>query len=216
MRGARIVLVDDTEARARMTASWLRQMGWDDVFVLAGGIGTRELVSGSRQAKLLGIDRVTSPTMSPRELESQLAGGRAVLIDIADPRRFRTSHIAGAWYAVRSKLPSGLDRLDKAALLAFTSSDGRIAKLVADEIATATKRATIALEGGTAAWKAAGLPMVSGEVRSLHPIVVPWSPYQPENRTQKAMLDYLSWEVDLYDRIKRDEEVKFRALPPRR
>ncbi len=33
--GARIVLVDDAEVRAAMTASWLRQMGWQDVFVLA-------------------------------------------------------------------------------------------------------------------------------------------------------------------------------------
>src|SRR5205823_10581952 len=33
--GARIVLVDDAEVRALMTASWLRQMGWKDVFVLA-------------------------------------------------------------------------------------------------------------------------------------------------------------------------------------
>src|SRR6185295_10510625 len=32
--GARIVLVDDKAARAVMTASWLRQMGWRDVFVL--------------------------------------------------------------------------------------------------------------------------------------------------------------------------------------
>ena len=32
--GARIVLVDDAEVRAAMTASWLRQMGWRDVFIL--------------------------------------------------------------------------------------------------------------------------------------------------------------------------------------
>src|SRR5262249_42417129 len=33
--GARLVLVDDAEVRAVMTASWLRQMGWKDVYVLA-------------------------------------------------------------------------------------------------------------------------------------------------------------------------------------
>src|SRR5512144_39322 len=32
--GARIVLSDDKEVRALMTASWLRQMGWQDVYVL--------------------------------------------------------------------------------------------------------------------------------------------------------------------------------------
>jgi len=37
--GARIVLVDEREVRAVMTASWLKQMGWRDVFVLvASGI----------------------------------------------------------------------------------------------------------------------------------------------------------------------------------
>ena len=32
--GARIVLSDDNEVRAVMTASWLKQMGWKDVAVL--------------------------------------------------------------------------------------------------------------------------------------------------------------------------------------
>ena len=32
--GGRIVLSDDNEVRAVMTASWLKQMGWKDVFVL--------------------------------------------------------------------------------------------------------------------------------------------------------------------------------------
>ena len=32
--GARIVLSDDRQARALMTASWLKQMGWRDVYVL--------------------------------------------------------------------------------------------------------------------------------------------------------------------------------------
>ncbi len=33
--GARIVLADDAEVRAAMTGSWLRQMGYADVFMLA-------------------------------------------------------------------------------------------------------------------------------------------------------------------------------------
>ncbi len=38
VRGARIVLLDDTGVRARMSAAWLRQMGHRDVFVVAGGL----------------------------------------------------------------------------------------------------------------------------------------------------------------------------------
>ncbi len=40
--GARIVLVDDLEVRAAMTGSWLRQMGYADVFLFVGdGNGSR-------------------------------------------------------------------------------------------------------------------------------------------------------------------------------
>ena len=38
VRNARIVLVDDSGVRARMSASWLRQMGHRDVFVVEGGL----------------------------------------------------------------------------------------------------------------------------------------------------------------------------------
>src|SRR2546430_1919154 len=47
---ARIVLVDDLDVRAVMTASWLVQMGWNDVFVLTVE-GTE---SGCTAAPVLG------------------------------------------------------------------------------------------------------------------------------------------------------------------
>ena len=49
--GARVVLVDDAEVRAVMTASWLRQMGWKDVFILAEA-GTEP---GVPPAPVLGV-----------------------------------------------------------------------------------------------------------------------------------------------------------------
>ncbi len=36
VRGARLVLFDDDGVRARMTASWLVQMGWDALVLEAG------------------------------------------------------------------------------------------------------------------------------------------------------------------------------------
>src|SRR5581483_8671391 len=48
--GARMVLIDDREVRAVMTASWLKQMGWRDVFVLAA-VGDE---TGYPAAPLLG------------------------------------------------------------------------------------------------------------------------------------------------------------------
>ena len=43
--GARVALVDDTGVRARMTASWLKRMGWD-VAVLDRGLEGVALESG--------------------------------------------------------------------------------------------------------------------------------------------------------------------------
>ena len=61
--GARIVLSDDREARALMTASWLKQMGWKDVYVLpeAG----KEL--GHAKAKVLGATPADA-TIDPGKL----------------------------------------------------------------------------------------------------------------------------------------------------
>ena len=39
VRNSRLVLVDDNEIRAIMTASWLIQMDWMDIYVLSEGIG---------------------------------------------------------------------------------------------------------------------------------------------------------------------------------
>lgn len=215
VRGARLVLVDDTEVRALMTASWLRQMGWDDVFVLAGGIGTLPLAAGRYQPTMLGLDRVAPAYVTPAAAKAMLDQGQAALIDLADPRRFKAEHIRGAWYAVRSKLPDGLDRFAKDHTLIITSSDGRIASLAAAEIQDQAERKTVVIEGGTAAWKKAGLPVESGEANLLHPREELWSPYDEAHRTRQSMLDYLSWEVDLYDRIKKDGDARFRLLTGR-
>src|SRR5882757_8108129 len=66
--GARIVLVDDAEVRAVMTASWLRQMGWTDVSVLVeGGTETRR-----PQPPILG-------SAPPAELRIDCAGLAALM-----------------------------------------------------------------------------------------------------------------------------------------
>ena len=59
--GARIVLSDDNEVRAVMTASWLKQMGWKDVAVLPeAGHET-----GTLADEVLGTCRPTPAWNSP-------------------------------------------------------------------------------------------------------------------------------------------------------
>ena len=71
------------------------------------------------------------------------------------------------------------------------------------------------LEGGTAAWRAAGLPMEAGETRMLEPPEDVWyKPYDRKAQVEQAMQDYLDWEVALVDKIKRDSDVRFVEFPP--
>src|SRR5262249_6783526 len=53
--GARIVLVDDNGVRATMTASWLKQMGWNDVSVLVDDGSGGDWTSGPHVPRVLGL-----------------------------------------------------------------------------------------------------------------------------------------------------------------
>ena len=70
-----------------------------------------------------------------------------------------------------------------------------------------------ALEGGTAAWKAEGLPLEQGETRMLEPPEdVYYKPYDGTSQIESAMQDYLQWELDLLAQIERDSDCRFRKF----
>ena len=60
VRNARLVLIDDTGVRATMTASWLIQMGWREVYVLEGGLSCDSLRTGPETSRLLGADKLVA------------------------------------------------------------------------------------------------------------------------------------------------------------
>src|SRR5499427_1179616 len=96
--GARVALVDDTGVRARMTASWLRRMGWDAV-VLEGGLDGVELERGTPTVRsdIFPLAGPEPATIQPRELPAN----QSVVVDLALSRQHRQGHIPGAWFAIR-------------------------------------------------------------------------------------------------------------------
>src|SRR6516162_8665934 len=103
--GARIVLVDDTGVRARMTASWLRRMGWDAA-VLDGGLAGVDLERG-----VSALRSEIFPLAGPEPATAQPAEARAsspVIVDLSPSRRHREGHIPGAWFAIRARLAQAL------------------------------------------------------------------------------------------------------------
>src|SRR5271165_3592056 len=208
--GARVVLVDDTGVRARMTASWLRRMGWDAV-VLEGGFGGVELERGTPAVRsdIFPLARPEPATIQPLELHAN----PAIVVDLALSRQHRQGHIPGAWFAIRARLAEALDKLPAAGNLVLTSEDGTIARYAAAELRT--RRPINVLAGGTAAWKAEGLPLETGMGRlASEPDDVSVSARdRPPAERERYMREYLAWEIDLVNQIARDGDCRFRLAP---
>jgi rhodanese-related sulfurtransferase len=212
-RGARVVLVDDNGVRATMTASWLIQMGLEEVFVLRDGLAG-PLETGRYRPEILGLDQAHQETLTPPELSKLLEDGRAVVIDLATSLGYRAGHIPGAWFAIRSRLRDSISRLPRADIYVLTSEDGTLARLAAPELQALTRAEIKVLEGGTAAWRTAGLPLASG-LENLADACddVFWRPYDREEGAEAAMNEYLAWEHGLIAQVERDGIARFRVAP---
>src|SRR4029077_14395526 len=100
--------------RATMTASWLKQMGWSEIAVLAAGPGDADWVSGPYVPRVLGLEGGAVSGIGASELRRLLASGSAVVVDLALSRRYGEGHIPGAWFAIRARLPGALAKLPAA------------------------------------------------------------------------------------------------------
>jgi rhodanese-related sulfurtransferase len=208
---ARIVLADDAEVRAAMTASWLRQMGFAEVYVLAAA----GVEKGWPVTVALETEIHPEAVIDCEELNEFLSRNAATVIDISLSRNYLARHIPGAWFAIRTRLAQALKKISADRALVLTSEDGILAKLAVAEAALSTERPVYSLKGGNAAWAAAGHP-VSGEARMADEPVDQWrKPYERSGDVAAAMRDYLAWETDLLPRIARDGSLKFDRFRPR-
>jgi rhodanese-related sulfurtransferase len=207
--GARIVLVDEYEVRALMTGSWLRQMGWRDVFVLAqAGEETRAAgtpVLGSPAPPHLGI--------TCAELAHLQESDTATIIDVSLSRDYRRAHIPGAWFAIRARLANALKKIPRRDTLVLTSEDGLLAGLACQDAVTLCDMRVRYLCDGNAGWQTEGRPLSPEPVLMADEAVDVWpKPYEQPSRPEAAMREYLAWEADLLARIERDGSARFHAI----
>jgi rhodanese-related sulfurtransferase len=209
---ARIVLVDDREVRAVMTASWLVQMGWKDVYVLVAA-GTE---AGWPETPVLDGGENAEARIELGALADLIARDAATVVDLSLSKDYRKAHIPGAWFAVRSRLDRAVPRIAPHGTLVLTSEDGILARLALDEAAALTDLPVRCLAGGNAAWTASGRSLTADDTRFADDAVDAWlKPYERQAGVKDAMQEYLSWEVDLLERIERDGTTHFRPLVPK-
>jgi rhodanese-related sulfurtransferase len=208
--GARIVLVDDAEVRAAMTASWLRQMGFAEVYVTAEAGAEK----GWPAAPVLETETRPNAAIDCKELNELLSRNAATVIDLSLSRDYLARHIPGAWFAIRTRLAQALKKISGDGTLVLTSEDGVVANLAVVEAAKLSERPVRFLKGGNVAWGAAGHPF-SAEVRMADEPIDQWrKPYERSGDVAAAMRDYLAWETDLLPRIARDGSLKFDRFRP--
>ena len=234
VRGARIVLTDhdgrassapDAGVRADMTASWLAQMGWE--------VAVLEPQPAPDHAREAGPDappRPTPPawrTVAPATLAEWLASAPAPphlqaadetrVIDVTTSANHVKRHIPGAWFALRSQLALALTRMPPAHRYVLTCGSGLLAPYAARDLAELLGAGGDArvwvLEGGTAAWVAAGLPTAHGESHLASPRIDRYRrPYEGADNAPAAMQAYLDWEFGLVAQLERDATHHFAPI----
>jgi rhodanese-related sulfurtransferase len=210
---ARVVLVDDLMVRAFMTASWLRQLGWCEVYVLGTGFGGQAMSSGERIAPCFGLEMQKLNAISPKEaLVAQENGANIICLDRS--LSCREKHPKGSWFSIRSKLAKDLVSNNIDTPLIFISTDVRVSALAALDMAKHKNGVSI-VEGGVAAWEKAGLTLEGGLNNVLSvPNDVYLRAYDREDpvEVEKAMNEYLTWELGLVEQISRPGGTTFQVF----
>jgi rhodanese-related sulfurtransferase len=243
--GARIVLIDEHRVQAIMTAHWLLQMGWRDVFVLIDAVVGAQAVRAGVPQEIgrglvpgLGQSELSAPELSPAQLQTATAPSQAQathepatrepaahepaaqktasveIIDVGASLKYRKSRIPGAYYAIRSRLAACLSRFDKDTRLVFVCSDGRLSRYTAADAIALGYANSASLTGGTEAWKHSGFATEAStgddDPKLLTTTDDVWyKPYDKSAGVEQAMLQYLTWEVNLVEQLKREPYLKF-------
>ena len=200
-----VIFCCDGTARAAVTASWYRQMGFPNVYAVAGGTAAwtaagKSLAAGTDEPvePLVAAARERVRQVAPSALAALLASSRPpAVLNVETSDRFAAGHVPGARWLSRSWLELRLAELapDKNAPLVVTDEDGHDAVLAAATIGDLGYRDVAALAGGMEAWRKEGHPVEQGLTGVMRPPddVVPAGP----DRGYADMINYLRWEEKL-------------------
>ncbi len=208
VKNARIVLADDVGVRATMTASWLLQMGWHDVWVQDPD-EVSDLEAGIPPSVVLG--HLPEATLSPAELAGSI--DTTLVVDLGPSTRFAQRHIPGAVWCPRARLAQVLAESAAHAQLVLTSSEGLLARVALKEAQALADVPVHALDGGTDRWLAEARATETGMVRAVGDTDDVWyKPYEHRAAQEEFMRDYLTWEVALVEQLERDGTTRFRKF----
>ena len=201
VKNSPIVFTCDRKARSIFTASWYRQMGFHEVYAVQGGTAAwaasgLPLEQGLPEPAPFGLADAQRQVqlVSPQALQ---AAKPAVTIFVDTSQDFARGHVPGARWVPRGWLELWMSDVAPAhdTPVAVTCLDGRNAALAGATLQSLGYQTVTVLDGGMAAWLAAGLPVEKGLSGVMSPptdMVL-----SGVDRTFADMMNYLRWEEEL-------------------
>ncbi len=202
VRGARLVLIDDTGTRSIMTAHWLRQMGWD-VAVLERAFNARTLETGVPEPTPTLPDM---PVIGAAEASHWVNEGDAAVVAIVPSGEYREGHPEGAVWAIRPRLGRLPDAVLRARRIVVSADDSAVGVLAAADLAEIAAGAVALVQGGVEGWRAAGQLFAASpdDPPDAERIDYVFWNHDRHAGNQDAMRAYLRWETELPGEIARD------------
>ena len=206
----RVVLVDDTDGvRATVTASWLVQIGLDEVFLYAEPLEPADLEVGPEEVPLsIGDDR--SVLLSPEEVAKR--GASIAVFDIGASRRYEAGHVPGARSVARQHLGEAIAGVDSAIQVVVTSDDGRAARYAAAELSRTLARPIAVLDGGTDSWELAGLALSTEDREWVSAPVDVWVHYRDVEERRVWLEGYTAWAEGVVEQLEAEGSHHFRTF----
>ena len=209
VRGARLVLFDDDGVRARMTASWLRQMGWD-----ASVVGP-DVVAPSEQS-IPAPRRPVLPKLAAAAISAEELADRPeawTIVDLSRSTAYKAGHIPGAHFVLASRFVEDLAKLPGDGVIVLTSEDGAEASFALADAIAATHRSVRVLDGGTRGWTASGRQLDHDHASFIStPDDVYKRPYEGTDNAAAAMQGYIDWELQLVAQLANDSVSNFHVV----
>ena len=217
VKNGRVVFTCDGRVRATVAASWYRQMGFPNVYVVDGGTqawvaSELTLAQSKAQEEAGGYDegllddlpsgyepaRRQVATITPQALQAQQQSPTPPVILFVDVSRdFSNGHVPGAHWLSRSWLELRIGEIvpDKATPVVVTCNNGMSAVLAGAALQGVGYQQVSALAGGMRAWAGAGLPVEKG----LSGVMAPPNDVllMGTDRTWADAIHYLQWEEEL-------------------
>ncbi|KEZ69841.1 hypothetical protein C1E_0205585 [Pseudomonas amygdali pv. tabaci str. ATCC 11528] len=127
------------------------------------------------------------------------------VLDFTASANYVKQHIPGAWWTLRADLKQALEKIPAADRYVLTCGSSRLARFAVADVEALTDKPVFLLDGGTASWIKAGLPLEHGESRLASPRIDRYRrPYEGTDAPREAMQAYLDWEFGLVEQLGRD------------